>query len=133
MAKWRKGESGNPAGRKPGSGEVCKLRAQLKPHLEAVVNALVERAKDGDVPAIKLLLERVIPPHKPTSEPVRIRALASAERLSDKATAILAAIAAGELSPDIGASLLAALGNVAKAVEIDELMRRIEALENETH
>lgn len=132
MARWKKGQSGNPAGRPKGAGEVMQLRAKLKPHLDDVLAALVERAQAGDVAAIKLILERAIPPHKPTTEPVCIPGLASAETLTDRAHIILDAIASGSIAPDLGAGLLSALGHVAKAAEIDELTRRIEALEHES-
>ena len=62
--RWQPGESGNPSGRRPGSGEVAKLRAAIAEHLPAIVAQLVEAAKAGDVQAVRLLLERVIPPVK---------------------------------------------------------------------
>ena len=130
---WKKGQSGNPKGRKPGSGEVAKLRAALKPHLPAVLKKLAAQAKEGDVQAIKLLLERTVPPYKQTTEPVIIAALADAETPTDKAKAVIDAIADGQLPPDIGAGLLAALGNVVRIIELDELERRIAALEQADH
>ena len=41
----------------------------------------------------------------------------------------LAAVAAGELAPGQGAALLGAIGTLARMAEVDELARRIEALE----
>ena len=35
--RWKPGESGNPAGRKPGSGEVAKLRAAIAEHMPGIV------------------------------------------------------------------------------------------------
>jgi len=37
---------------------------------------------------------------------------------------------AGEVSPDVGASLLSAITNVLKAIEVEDLGKRIEALES---
>ena len=42
---------------------------------------------------------------------------------------MLASVAAGELAPGQGAALLGAIGTLARVSEVDELARRIEALE----
>ena len=36
----------------------------------------------------------------------------------------------GEVSPDVGASLLASISGVLKTIEVEELAKRIEALED---
>ena len=56
--RWKAGESGNPAGRKPGIGAVAKIRASMAEHIPALVAVLLERAKAGDIGAARLLLER---------------------------------------------------------------------------
>jgi hypothetical protein len=66
--RWKAGEGGNPAGRKPGSGEVAKMRAAMAEHVPALVAVLVERALGGDVGAARLLLERTIAPLKASEE-----------------------------------------------------------------
>ena len=43
---------------------------------------------------------------------------------------IIKAIMGGILAPDIGSALIAAVSNQAKIVEIDDLTKRIEALES---
>jgi hypothetical protein len=49
--------------------------------------------------------------------------------LTDRANSVLAGLADGILNPSQAAQLLQALGAVAKVQEVDELARRIEALE----
>ena len=49
--------------------------------------------------------------------------------LTEHGRAVLSAVAAGELPPAQGAQLVAAIGQLARVVEIDELERRIAALE----
>ena len=66
--RWKPGESGNPAGRKPGSGEVARLRAAMAVHVPALVAVLVERALSGEIGAARLLLERTIAPLKASEE-----------------------------------------------------------------
>ena len=125
--RWKPGESGNPAGRKPGSGEVAKLRAAIAEHLPGIVAQLVEAAKAGDVQAARLLLERVIPPVK-AAEVAQAVALPG-ETLTEQGRAVLGAIEAGELAPGQGAALIGAIGTLARVAEVDELAARITALE----
>ena len=125
--RWKPGESGNPAGRKPGSGEVAKLRAAMAKHVPALLAVLVERALSGDIGAARLLLERTISPLKATEEAAQ---LAMPEgTLTEQGRAVLVAVACGGLAPGQGAALLSSLGTLAKLVETDELTRRIDALE----
>ncbi len=124
---WPKGMSGNPRGRRPGSGEVAKLRAAIAQHLPTIIERLVAAALQGDVSAARLLLERVCPPLKATEEAAPL-ALPDGT-LTAKGAAVLGAVAAGTLGPSQGAALLGAIGTLARVVEVDELAHRIEALE----
>ena len=62
--RWKAGESGNPAGRKPGTGEVARLRAAIADRVPELLAAMMTRALEGDVGAARLLLERAIAPLK---------------------------------------------------------------------
>ena len=64
--RWKPGESGNPAGRTPGSGEVAKVRAAIATRIPELLEAMMQRALDGDVGAARLLLERTVAPLKAT-------------------------------------------------------------------
>ncbi|WHZ12960.1 MAG: hypothetical protein OJF60_003401 [Burkholderiaceae bacterium] len=125
--RWKPGESGNPKGRKPGQSAITKLRANIAQHVPAIVDQLVEAAKAGDVAAARLLLERVLPPVRAIEQPQLI-ALPDGT-LTEQGRAVLAAVAAGELAPAQGAQLITAVGTLARVSEIDELERRIAALE----
>lgn len=130
--RWKTGESGNPSGRKPGTGEVGKLRHGIAAHLPEIITQLVARAKEGDTQAARLLLERVLPPMKPIEQAVTL-SLPDGEGLTEQGRAIVQAVAAGTLAPGQGAQLLAGLGSLARITEIDELERRITALEGAKH
>ena len=126
--RWKAGESGNPSGRKPGTGEVAKLRDSSAAHLPAIITQLVAKAKEGDSQAARLLLERVLPPMKPIELPTML-ILPDDGTLTAKAAAVLTAAAAGVLAPGHAAQLITALGTLAKITEVDELTSRITALE----
>lgn len=126
-SRWKPGASGNPAGRKPGTGEVGKLRAAIAKDVPEIITALTAAAKGGDVGAARLLLERVLPALKPAEEPVAVSL--DGAKLADQGRAALQAIAEGRIAPSQGAALLSAIGVLAKLVETDELAARVAALE----
>lgn len=126
--RWKPGESGNPNGRTPGSGEVAKLRASIAEHLPEIITRLVTQARAGDAQAARLLLERVLPPMKATEQPVELT-LPPDAGLTAQGVAIVQAVADGKLAPGQGAQLLTGLGSLARIREIDELEKRISLLE----
>ena len=125
---WKPGQSGNPAGRPPGVGEIGKLRAAIADRVPELLAAMMTKALEGDVGAARLLLERAIAPLKGIEQAVTLT-LPNDGTLTAKATAVLSAAAAGDLAPGQAAQLIAALGTLAKISEVDELAARITALE----
>ena len=125
--RWKSGESGNPAGRKPGTGDVAKLRAAIGQRVPELLESLMSKALEGDVGAARLLLERSIAPLR-SVEPNQALHLPDGS-LTAQGRAVLAAVATGELAPGQGAALLGAIGSLARVVEIDELTARITQLE----
>ena len=128
FTKWKPGQSGNPAGRPKGiPNPQARLRGMID--VEALIKRLSESAAKGNTRAAELLLDRALPPLRAVAEPVQMPGLADAATLTAKAEAIVALAADGKLSPDVATAMLSAIGQLAKAAEIDELARRIAALE----
>ena len=125
---WKPGQSGNPAGRPPGGGEIGKLRAAIGERVPELLAAMMVKALEGDVGAARLLLERAVAPLK-AAEQAETIALPEGS-LTDQGRAVLRAVAAGELAPGQGAALLGAIGTLARVTEIDELEARLTKLEN---
>lgn len=125
---WKPGQSGNPDGRPKG---IPNPQAKLRRMIDAgkIVKKLQEAALAGDVQAARTLLERALPVHKASAAPVEVPGMADAPDLTGKAQAVLVAVAEGSIPPDMGAQLVTAIGTVARVAEIDELQRRIAALE----
>ena len=123
---FKKGKSGNPAGRPRGSGRADKLRRAIEGDLEGIIKAMVTAARDGDVSAAKLLLDRAIPALKPMDTPL---SLPTAGSLSETGAAILAAVGDGKATPDQAAKLLQGLGALARVDEVTELRKRLDSLE----
>ena len=127
---WPAGKSGNPAGRKPGSGAVGKLRQAIGQTIPEIIERLQTQALAGDVAAARLLLERTIAPLKPTEDAVSLTLPEGPA--AEQGAAIIRAIAAGDLAPGQGAVLLQAVANLARVVDLAELEKRIAALEGKT-
>ena len=127
-SQWKPGQTGNPKGRPPGQSEITRLRASLASDVPAILAGLVLAAKGGDVQAARLILERILPPVKAIEQAVELQ-LPEGGTLTAKATAVLSAVAGGDLAPSQGTALLGAIGTLARVTEIDELTARIAALE----
>jgi hypothetical protein len=125
MSKFEKGKSGNAKGR-PKSMTATLLRQAINDDMPDILEKLIELAKGGDVQAIKLVLERVCPALKPQAVPI---SLPFVESLAGQGNEIIRATMQGQIPPDIGSQLISALANQAKIIEVDELTKRIEALE----
>ena len=125
--RWKAGESGSPAGKKPETDAAAKSRASMAAHVSALVTALLERAMAGDLGAARPLLGRTIAPLKAVEQSAPL-ALPGGS-LAEQGRAVIAAVALGELASGQGAALLTSIGTFAKPIEVDELPRRIDALE----
>ena len=124
-----KGQSGNPQGRPKGSGISAQLRQAIEGEAEAIIKAMIEQAKAGDMQAAKALLDRVLPALKPESQAIHLPELVAAGTMAEKARAAIDAAGAGAVSPSAASDLVSAIAGLAKIIETTELQKRLEALE----
>ena len=124
-----KGQSGNPQGRPKGSGISAQLRQAIEGEAEAIIKAMIEQAKAGDMQAAKALLDRVLPALKPESQAIHLPELVAAGTMAEKARAAIEAAGAGAVSPSAASDLVAAIAGLARVVEVTELQQRLDELE----
>ena len=125
MSKFKAGQSGNPNGRPKGSkNRYTELREALKDDLPDLLATLKELALAGDMAAMRLLLERVMPSKKQEANTVDIPELEEAETFQDKADAILSAVAVGKLAPEHGVALINAIGSMVKPLKVDDAVAK---------
>ena len=129
LMPFKPGQSGNPTGRKPGAGRVGKLREQLEPHANAVIEKTVAMALDGDVSCLRMLLDRLLPAIRNRDEPVRVSGLKPGMGLSEQGAAVVKALAGGQLSPTEANAMMSALSTSAKLAEVEDLAQRVAELE----
>ncbi len=127
--KFKPGKSGNPGGRPKGSKDKrTALRELLQPHAEALVKKAVAMAKQGDVSALKMCLDRLIPAYKPHDATVVLNEFGGS--LTEQGQLILTTMASGTISPENASNILHALAIQARIVEVNDLENRIKQLED---
>ena len=125
--QFTKGTSGNPAGRPKGiKDKRHRYSEAIDSMIPQVLDSVFQRAIAGDMTAAKMLLDRTLPNKRPEQERIEI---SHTGNIPTDAQNVLRSVFDGEVSPDVGASLLSAITGVLKAVEVEELAQRIEALE----
>ena len=124
-----KGGARQGAGRKKGSGQAAHYREMLEPYAEELIQRVVGLAKEGDMPALKLCLDRLCAPLRPTDRLITIENMEDAKELSDKGELILTTVANGEITPSEASNLMNAISSQARIIEVDELERRVAELE----
>jgi hypothetical protein len=126
--KFKPGQSGNPAGRPAGKTPGAKLRKAIEQRADDILQSLIDAAVGGDTTAAKVLIDKLIPNLKPIAGQVTIT-LPDGAGLAEQGAAVIQAALNGSIPPDIGSQLITALAAQSKIIEIDELTKRIEALE----
>jgi hypothetical protein len=129
--------AGNKAsvGRPAGSSAIERFRRAITDEdKQEIINTLVKSAKGSEIPsssvkAAEVLLARLVPAARPQSERVVVPGMRDAATLADKVAAVLTAIADGEISADAGRSVLSALADAARILQVSDLEERMRKLE----
>jgi hypothetical protein len=124
--------SGNP-GKPKGARHKTTLLAEklLQDDAEAVVKAVVNAAKGGDMTAARIVLDRITPARRDNPVAFTLPRVTSAADAANAMGSILAAVAAGELSPSEGAEVAKLLDAFTRTLEATEFERRLQALEQQ--
>ena len=125
---FKKGVSGNSKGRESGKKASAKLRKAIETEANDIIKVLVKQAKDGDIQAAKILLDKTVPSLKPQALPINIPV---GETLPDTGSNVVDAAMTGNIPPDIGAQLIRALTDQSKLVELEEISKRLTRLEKQ--
>lgn len=130
MARFKKGQSGNPAGRPKGCRDSrTDLRKKLAGQSQAVMQRVVDACLiDGDMQACRIIADRILSPLKSKADNVEFQ-LDSTATLTKQAAQVLAAVAEGEIDPVTGKALMDSIAGLARITEIDELSSRLTKLE----
>jgi hypothetical protein len=126
------GQSGNPAGRPAGSRNAATLAidALLDGEGEALTRKAIELAKAGDMQALRLCMDRIVPPRRDRPVAFTLPKIEGPDDAANAMAAILKAAADGEITPIEAGEVAKLLDVYVRTVEITDLTKRIEQLEN---
>ncbi|MGH8659727.1 MAG: DUF5681 domain-containing protein [Gammaproteobacteria bacterium] len=131
---FKPGQSGNPNGSKAGVERASvKMRRAIEAGMPDIIAAMLRKAKEGDVAAAKLLVDRVLPILRPVGLAISmpeedVTALVGGS-LAERGHAVWGAMVRGVLDTDTAIALLAALSSQTRIMEADDFAKRLDSLE----
>ena len=129
---FKKGQSGNPSGRKAGSRNKVTVAAEnmFTEESEAIARKAIKMALDGNAAMVKLILERIVPVRK--SVPIKIKGLPDIKSIADvsELTAfLLQSTAQGKLSPNDSEIISRIAEKHIRALQLNDFEERLQQLE----
>lgn len=129
--KFQKGRSGNPHGKAKGTKNRATRAAEqlLQGDLDNICRRLIEEALKGNVQAIKLVLDRVLPPRRDRVIDITLSKLQTADDAVKGMSTIIEAIVSGKITPCEGEAMSRVVDAFVKALQTHEIEKRISMLE----
>ena len=114
----------------PGNpGRPKGARHRITRVAEALTRKAVDLALAGDSMALRLCLERILPPRKERPVDIELPSLTGAKDAVAASAALLAAVAGGEIAPGEATAIGKLLELHLRAIEAHDLETRLAALE----
>jgi hypothetical protein len=128
---YQKGESGNPAGRPRGARNKRTLAAEsmLDRDGPAIIGTLIELAKDGDVAAIRMCIERICPRQRDRPIAFELPAMTTAADAVAAMGAIAQAVGDGDLSAHEAAEIAKVVTGFSQTVLTADMEQRLRQVE----
>ncbi len=129
--RWKPGQSGNPRGMVRGSRHKASLIAEslLDGECRRLTRQAIELALGGDIQALKMCLERILPSVRERPCSLKLPPISTAAEAAACMARVLEGVACGEILPAEGAALSATISAYVKILEATEIEARISALE----
>ena len=128
---FQKGQSGNPRGRPPGARNKATRAAEalLDGEAESLTRACVSAALGGDATALRLCLERILPPRRDRPIDFTLSPISTAADACIALSEIVEAVSAGHLTPAEATAVAGLVDVLVKSLETRDLESRVLALE----
>jgi Family of unknown function (DUF5681) len=138
MAKFAKGQSGNPNGRAKGSRNRATILADQifedklfgeDKKAEVLISKAIALAEGGDTACLRLCFERIAPARKDRPVHFPLPKMNEAKDAVTASAAIVAAVAEGELTPSEAAELSKVVDSYARTLQTADFEERLTKLE----
>jgi hypothetical protein len=131
--KFKPGQSGNPSGRPKGSRHKTTIAIEqlLDGEAEEITRKAIEKAKEGDITALRLCLDRLAPPRKDRHIEFSLPKMQKASDAANASAAIVKAASCGDLTPSEAAELLKIVESYSRTLQASDFEERLEQLESE--
>ena len=128
---FKKGQSGNPAGRPKGARHayIRAMEDLLDGESEKLTRKAIELALTGDGAALRLCIDRLLPVRKDRPIVFDLPKLETAGDVVKASVAIVDAAAAGQITPSEASEFSKLVEGHFNILKADELQKRLEALE----
>jgi hypothetical protein len=129
--QFKPGQSGNPGGRPKGARNATTIAIEelLDGEAAALTRKAIELAKAGDMQALRLCMDRLAPPRKDRHITFELPAIKSVADSVQASSALLLAVASGEITPSEAAEVGRLIDGFVKAIEVSDIQARLERLE----
>jgi hypothetical protein len=129
--RFKPGQSGNPAGKARGTRNRATLALEelLDGQAEVLTQKAIDLALTGDIAALRLCLDRILPARKDRPVSFEMPLIATAQDAKQALAALLAAVAAGNLTPSEAAEIGKLIDGYVKSIEVTEVLARLDKLE----
>ncbi len=116
------GHSGNPKGKPKGARNRATLAAEalLDGEAEALTRKAIELALAGDTVALRLCLERLLPPRKDRPVALALDDSAMGDNAARAANAVLASLAAGQITVSEANAAMELIGSCRRVAGLDK-------------
>lgn len=129
--RFKRGESGNPKGKPKGARHKASLMAEMliEAESEEICRQVINQAKEGNIQAAKIILDRLLPPKKDRPIHFKLPMIHNAADALKASRLICNAVGSGELTPTEGESLSKIVEIHVKNIELFDFGIRLEAIE----
>jgi Family of unknown function (DUF5681) len=129
--QFQKGQSGNPAGRPRGSRNktTVLLQSLLEGEAEAIARKAIEMAKNGDITAIKVCMDRLASVRRKDPIAFELPPVGKARDASAAMAAVISAVGAGELTTGEAAEAAKIVDSYVRTLLATDFEERLERLE----
>jgi hypothetical protein len=131
--RFQPGQSGNPAGKKPGTRNraTVLIEEMMESDAEKLARAAIDKALAGDPRAIKECLDRIAPRPRHRGTTIDLPSVDTIEGVAAAQAALIAEAAAGVISSEEAARFTAMLEGQRRTLEALQLEDRVAWLEEQ--